>query len=532
MTRAVTAAIPSGLACRWRVIGNASCACTTVSRVTTHVCRAALCMGSVSYSSSTSVLLQSWAQRTNRVWMCIKEECRHVSVHGATHCEACGEAKPNLKGWLCTECNSRNHQGVKKCSKCGSSWTNSSEFWMCIACEKNNRIDDLDDNSRCGFCGYDMAPMTMTESEALRIQHERSERLREAQEQFDSLSARDADEQFGDETAGASNLPKELQQPIPVVQRPALNIPEVKPFSPMPLESSHSRILKKPRPSSLLHTTNGPPGFDWMCRQPTCGAINSGDEENCSGCGARIEPSEWECCHCGAMNHMSRAKCFNCHITISVSWVCPACNAKTSIYDRNCRQCDQMRPPTEPKDARTVQQQCLSSHRGARGRSPFRQDWHCAECQGLNFASRTACFQCGASRSTADAAFSTGAGHDGAPNPALSHNNWFCRHCQASNFRTRTSCWQCGRASSESDATSFSEESSVPRFEKEGFQENSDASAAEGQVNVWSKKSEEWTCGKCFSKNFKNRQECHKCGAAKTVAVAPRRAMVRKPVKI
>nr|CCC93725.1 conserved hypothetical protein [Trypanosoma congolense IL3000] len=502
---------------------------------------AVLKMQAAPFSAPTAVALQSWAARANRMWMCVKKECRHVSPPTAANCESCGEPKPNLKGWLCVECNTRNHKGVRKCHKCSSSFECSSEYWMCIACEKNNRVDDLDDNSRCGFCGYDMAPMTMTESEALRIQQERSERLREEQEKFDELSAKDADEQFGDETAGADGLSPPVKQTLPPPPRGVVNIPEVKPFTPLPQETKHSRILRS-RPSPSPSVPAGPPGFDWMCREPRCAVINAGDEENCTACGTHIEPKDWECCHCGAMNHMSRAKCFNCRVTISISWVCSDCRTATSIYERNCRKCEKPRPPTEPKEARDIQSQSLSGGRGVhpiggRGRGPMRQDWNCVECQGHNFASRTSCFRCGAARSTADSALSggignNGGGFDGATDHVMNHNNWFCRHCQSSNFRTRSNCWQCGRPSSESGATTWSEDDSVPHFEKEGFQETSDERVAEGQMNTWTKKTDDWTCGKCFSKNFKNRQECHKCGATKSVAVPQRRAFVRKPVKI
>ncbi|RNF24078.1 putative Ran GDP binding protein [Trypanosoma conorhini] len=522
----------------WSSLGCGAVELPIASRETQAMCEAASCTSRVSFATRSPLLLQSWAQRANRVWMCVKEECRHVNNPHTTECEACGAAKPSLKGWLCVECGTRNHKGVKKCHKCTAAAENSGEFWMCAACEQNNRIDDLDDNSRCGFCGYDMAPMTMTEAEALRIQQERSQRLREEQEQFDSISAKDADEQFGDETAGASALPKGLRQmPSAAASRTPLKVPEVTAFTPSPVATAHSRILKKPRRAVTTGIPPGPPGFDWMCRDPSCGTINAGDEESCSKCGKHITPAEWECCHCGAMNHLSRSRCFNCHIIIPVSWVCSGCKTSTSIYDRDCRQCGEPRPATEPKDPRDVQ---LPMHArgpafagGGRRQMSRARDWNCAECHGLNFASRTACYQCGAPRSAAEAdSFDGASSASASPNVAVSHNNWFCRHCQASNFRTRTSCWQCGQASSESGATSWSDDDATPHFEKEGFQQESDESVAEGQVNVWGKKNDDWTCGKCFSKNFKNRQECHKCGAAKTVAVAPRRAFVRKPVKI
>lgn len=46
---------------------------------------------------------------------------------------------------------------------------------MCAVCKENNRIDEIEDNSRCGYCGYDMAPHRTAEEEILRRAQERQE---------------------------------------------------------------------------------------------------------------------------------------------------------------------------------------------------------------------------------------------------------------------------------------------------------------------------------------------------------------------
>lgn len=463
-------------------------------------------------------LLQSWAQNMGRPWMCIKEECRSVSKGGANFCEACGASKPVLRGWKCVLCETKNFSGIKTCKKCKASAKESSEYWLCVACDKNNMVDEIEDNSRCGFCGYDMAPTSITEEEIIRRGHEQYEESKRAQEQFDSITPDEAHDQLGDVLSGAEQLMgKKISSATG--KAPLLPSEPIKPFQPLPRESSRSRMYRKKPPLPSSSIPKGPPGFDWMCRSSSCGHINPGDEEVCMKCKEHVTPAEWECPFCAAQNHLSRSKCFNCNSPIPISWACLECKTATSIYDKQCRSCSIQRPPAEPKLPREVG--------NVYGLTPQRNqkkgDWICQGCNAMNFGWRDECYQCASPRLAAAASASS----DGWSQGSIGHNNWHCSQCNASNFRTRNDCWQCGTPNQE--AGGWSATDSGPKFEKEGFQDGS-ATPAEGKMNSW-KKSNDWSCAKCFAKNYKNRSECFKCGAPR-MAVAPFRAAVRKPVKL
>lgn len=462
--------------------------------------------------------------------MCIKEECRSVSKGNTDFCEACGSAKPVLRGWKCAACDTKNFSGIKTCKNCKASFQKSAGYWLCIACEKNNRIDEIEDNSRCGFCGYDMAPTSVSEEEILRRGHEQYEESRRVQEQFDSITPEEADEQFGDILSGAEHLTRKAGATPSLAggvgntpSGPTLPAGIVQPFQPLPRESCRSRLGKKKAPLPSNAIPPGPPGFDWMCRVPSCGHINPGDEEVCMKCQEHISPGEWECPFCAAQNHLSRSKCFSCQSPIPISWACSECRTATSIYDKKCRSCGVERPPAEPK----------LPHEVARGnvygltpqRNQKKGDWLCAGCNAMNFGWRTECYQCASPRSEASVGVSDSG--DWNTSGSVSHNNWFCSQCQASNFRTRNDCWQCGAVNQNAGGWSATE--NTPKFEHEGFQDG-DAKPAEGTMNSW-KKVDDWACAKCFAKNFKNRTECYKCGAPR-MTIAPRRAATRKPVKL
>lgn len=498
--------------------------------------------------SLTPCLRQSWSKISVRRWMCVKEDCRAINEAVHTECKECGTPKPPLRRWKCVSCGTQNHSGVKRCKQCKQPFELSKAFWTCAACGENNRVDEIEDNSRCGFCGYDMAPLSVSEEDNLRVAHERYEQMRQQQEAFDGISAREAGEQFGNELAGADNLPDDVRRPLHAsstsLQRgaprggPKLPVSEVKPFAPRPVETSHSRLYRRPpSPTELTGVVPpGPPGFDWMCRESTCGHCNPGDEENCLQCGAHIAPANWECQACAAMNHLSRSRCFYCKTSIPAGWTCAACGVRTSIYDAACRGCGASRPEVAPKTMSELTQSTSPPRGPRRG-----MDWTCPSCDGLNFARRTECYQCGQPRpATAghappphhqSSAFSETVADDGFGDPrSTQQNNWICPTCQASNFRTRRTCWQC-HSEAPAGAGGWAESNTAPRFEREGFQDAADSKPAEGQMNPW-KKTDEWVCAKCFSRNFRVRNDCFKCGAPKSLAVAPRRSPIRKPVKL
>lgn len=472
--------------------------------------------------ASSHKMMQSWAANRGRPWMCVNKECRAVSKGAVEFCEACGSKKPVLNGWMCTDCNTRNFGGVKVCKMCKEPFSKSSEFWMCIVCEKNNRIDEIEDNSRCGFCGYDMAPPSVAEEELIRRGHEMFEESRRAQEQFDSITPQEADEQFGNVCAGAESVTSTNKLPLGLGAKAGPAIPkEVKPFEPSARASLKSRLSFKRQPLPSDSIPPGPPGFDWMCRQPDCGHINPGDEEVCMKCQEHIQPTEWECPFCAAINHLSRSKCFNCMQSIPISWKCFECKMSTSIYDKQCRSCSLQRPPAEPK----LPREAVHTGGVTQQRNSKRGDWLCSACNGLNFGFRTECFQCSSPRTEASQSVSGG---DAWSQSSGGHNNWFCPQCQATNFRTRGECWQCGTPNQEASFGEWSSDS-TPKFEHEGFQDG-DAKPAEGAMNSW-RKNDDWACAKCFAKNFKSRNECFKCGAPRMAAVV-RKSPIRKPVKL
>ncbi|XP_059619224.1 ATP-dependent RNA helicase vasa [Phlebotomus argentipes] len=150
-----------------------------------------------------------------------------------------------------------------------------------------------------------------------------------------------------------------------------------------------------------------------------------GREGNFGGGGARASrPGDWNCSGCGKNNFASRNECFSCHQEKDESgegarrgggfggtneerpragqrpgdWNCSGCG-KSNFASRNeCFSCHQ------EKDESCV----VSSGEGGRRRGGFGcneggekpragqrpGDWTCPSCSKLNFASRTACFDC------------------------------------------------------------------------------------------------------------------------------------------
>jgi hypothetical protein len=505
--------------------------------------------------AATKPLFQSWSETRVRPWMCINRECRVVNRAIANQCEACETKKPVLQRWKCVECGTVNLAGVKQCKQCKAPAEKSRNYWMCADCSENNRVDEFENNSVCGFCGYDMAPRTEAQKEALHRAQEAAAAVQQQQESYDAISYQEADEQFTDPLQGGEALDPSVRVPQLAAGMESSNtscrhlkIPQIGPFVPPAVpQTKHSVLHRRKRVSAAARvvmeasrTPEGPPGFDWMCRGAGCGHINPGDEENCLQCGVHISPAEWECPMCAALNHPTRARCFSCHTAIPVCWTCKGCGTATSIYDRVCRSCGVERPPTEPRWASEV------SATDSVGRGGFtfqkngqRGEWYCQQCRKMNFSRRTECFQCGtqrpsdaaAAQAENDAFATAGWGTPTTQQQAPLHNNWICTHCQASNFRTRHDCWKCGRPSEHHNE--WSKETATPQFAHEGFQTGADDKSTVGQMNVaWKKDEDKWTCAKCYALNFKTRLECFRCGASKMAVLTPRRSKARRPVKL
>ncbi|TPP42296.1 Zn-finger in Ran binding protein and others family protein [Leishmania donovani] len=432
------------------------------------------------YTTLTRSLRQSWKSRSLRPWMCAKESCRAVNQGIRKECESCGTEKPQLLGWKCVGCSTINYAGVRKCKKCADAIDKSKEFWI------------------------------VAEEEILRRATEKTLMLQQQQEHFDSVSYTEADEQFMNPLEGAEALDPTLRAIHPGSEAPitgrVLKLSAVAPFvaGGVP-ETRHSPLHQRRKVHPALQTVlegatapEGPPGFDWMCRNSSCGHINPGDEESCLRCGTHITPSEWECPLCASLNHLARSRCFYCKNRIPVCWTCSACQGTTSIYDKACRGCGMDRPAAEPRTVRELE-------RGVPD-------------QGV-----------------ADPFSAAGWGGTDSPGAAavaapVQHNNWMCAYCQASNFRTRHDCWKCGRTSER--AEEWSSQALSPQYEREGFQEGANTKSAEGAMNASWKSAGDWLCAKCYSKNFRNRLECYRCGARKHALPATRSSSVRKPVKL
>jgi len=75
-------------------------------------------------------------------------------------------------------------------------------------------------------------------------------------------------------------------------------------------------------------------------------------------------------------------------------------------------------------------------------------DWECPACHGHNFASRARCYQCAADR-PAGAGGPPPAGWGppgGAPVPNWKPGDWMCGGCNTHNFASRAACFRCGAA--------------------------------------------------------------------------------------
>lgn len=281
----------------------------------------------------------------------------------------------------------------------------------------------------------------------------------------------------------------------------------------------------------------GPPGFDWMCRNVTCGTVNDGATDTCRTCLTKVSPSNWICEMCTGINYKLRAQCFVCKTAIPLSWQCSSCHKKTSVYDIVCRNCNAERPkmkPTLGKDGLP-----LVGSTKVRVSKIARTDWICLQCHKANHSRREACVKCEAPRPSL------------APDPNNGHtyavpigdNNWTCKGCQATNFRTRNDCWQCGQVNPEGAASSGIDDSTTaPSIDEEGFQPEkarleTDEERNQKWVSEWSTgkgqskigDDAEWICATCMHRNFKENKDCHKCFTPKMVAeVSP---LIHKPVE-
>jgi len=129
-------------------------------------------------------------------------------------------------------------------------------------------------------------------------------------------------------------------------------------------------------------------------------------------------------------------------------------------------------------------------------------DWSCASCYAHNFASRSACFKCKASRhrgsgadTESDGGLSQGGKADseqGGPSAGgFRPGDWICNGCRAHNFASRSSCFRCRErhsAGGEDEVRAETSGSNPDNF-----------------------RSGDWICSGCRAHNFSSRTECYKC---------------------
>ncbi|ESR63720.1 hypothetical protein KPL70_000270 [Citrus sinensis] len=149
-------------------------------------------------------------------------------------------------------------------------------------------------------------------------------------------------------------------------------------------------------------------------------------------------------------------------------------------------------------------------------------DWNCRSCNHLNFQRRDSCQRCGepragdrsgdygsfGGRGSSSFGFSTG--------PDVRPGDWYCSvgNCGAHNFASRSSCFKCG-ATKDDSAGGFGEGGDMPRMR--GFRFGGGGSSSSSRSG-W--KSGDWICTRpgCNEHNFASRTECFRCSAPRDSA--------------
>lgn len=132
-------------------------------------------------------------------------------------------------------------------------------------------------------------------------------------------------------------------------------------------------------------------------------------------------------------------------------------------------------------------------------------DWNCRSCNHLNFQRRESCQRCGEGRSGGDQRGDYGSfgGRGGGGSsfgfttgPDVRPGDWYCSlgNCGAHNFASRSSCYKCGASKDESSGSSGGYEAEMHRMRGYGF--GSGGSSRSG----W--KSGDWICTRFNSPFF------------------------------
>ncbi|XP_059461182.1 uncharacterized protein LOC132190263 [Corylus avellana] len=143
-------------------------------------------------------------------------------------------------------------------------------------------------------------------------------------------------------------------------------------------------------------------------------------------------------------------------------------------------------------------------------------DWNCRSCNHLNFQRRDSCQRCGEPRPSERSDYgSFGGGRGSSPSfgsfstgPDVRPGDWYCNinNCGAHNFASRSNCFKCG-ASKDDSPGGGGYEGDMSRIRGFGF-----GSGSSSRSN-W--KSGDWICTRsgCNEHNFASRMECYRCNA-------------------
>jgi len=296
---------------------------------------------------------------------------------------------------------------------------------------------------------------------------------------------------------------------------------------------------------------------DWMC--PSCNNHNYSSKAACNRCGtpkpdahgssspvfaygapnqtttAASQPGfragDWMCPQCGNHNYSSKVACNRCGAPKAGQHSAPSHGAYLSnAYDKVSAPAPTARAsPYGGKGAAPAKPNGAASGTGMRP-----GDWCCPACYSHNYASKMACFKCGAPKipqmhgpvpggamgnMAAMAGMQNGAGGQGAKRPG----DWTCYGCGNNNYASRTeACNRCGLPKtvfvSKSGmrpgdwvCTSCHNHNWADRTScmKCGTPKGS------SQVNTKGMKPGDWLCTQCSNHNYSGKDRCHRCQSPK-----------------
>eukprot|EP01130_Rhizamoeba_saxonica_P007811 TRINITY_DN3160_c2_g4_i1.p1 TRINITY_DN3160_c2_g4~~TRINITY_DN3160_c2_g4_i1.p1 ORF type:complete len:412 (-),score=49.93 TRINITY_DN3160_c2_g4_i1:452-1687(-) len=276
---------------------------------------------------------------------------------------------------------------------------------------------------------------------------------------------------------------------------------------------------------------------DWNCIQ--CKHINFSSRNQCQRCGTtkldsstrpniRHKQSDWNCDQCNDLNFASRNQCRKCGAnkpygnksvyttSFSISniqikpgdWNCGQCNELNFSSRDQCRKCGagKYANATSSYNRRNNRQSSRSNNINISTSSIQSKpgDWNCSQCKDLNFASRTQCHKCGASKTTlSNSTTSSKTKYSITANISTSFaassiqakpGDWNCDQCNDLNFASRNQCRKCGANKPYGNTSEY-----TTSFTTSSIQA----------------KPGDWNCDQCNDLNFASRNQCRICGAKK-----------------